>query len=533
MEALVQAENRMRRRIELLSEIVFETNPGGGLVFLNPAWSKVLGHSLEESLGCRVSQFVPQDDWPILESALSGSGVNPPAGQTQIRLIRADGKAVWAEISATPMPDGSVVGALRDVTAEKAARKELEAAKERAEELAVKAQAANRAKSEFLATMSHEIRTPMNGILGMTELLIDSPLTPKQRQYAEVVHESGGALLSVINDILDYSKVEAGMLATETVPFDLRSVLEQVSELLRLQAQKKGIAFGVLYNDDAPRAFLGDPGRIRQIALNLVGNAIKFTDQGHVAVVVSCLDRGAGDALVRVSVEDTGIGIPEHLQSILFERFSQADSSTTRRYGGTGLGLAICKRLATLLGGTVGVTSNAGRGSTFWVMVRLKLDPAQTRLGAVLPAEASGTQPASQDQAPGSNGPSPGGQPRVLLVEDNPNNEFTGVEFLRRIGCAIEVARNGRDAVDLAAKSAFDVILMDCHLPELDGFEATGLIRQQQGGRRRVPIIALTANAMTGTRERCLAAGMDDYLSKPISLQDLTKCLKRWIGEPA
>jgi len=526
-EALVEAENRMRRRIELLSEIVFETDAAGALVFLNPAWVRVLGHPLSDCLGSPLARFVSREDWPTLETVIAGRGANLPAGQRQIRLVGPDGRVVWAEVSATPLPEGSAVGALRDVTREKAARDELVAAKERAEELAVKAQAANLAKSEFLANMSHEIRTPMNGILGMAELLLDSPLTPRQRQYAEIVNGSGRALLNVINDILDYSKIEAGMLATETVPFDLASVLRQVFELLRPRAQEKGLEFVLRYADDLPRAFLGDPGRIRQIVLNLAGNAIKFTEQGHVSVVVSCPEYGLSDALVRVAVEDTGVGIPEHIQARLFEKFSQADPSTTRRYGGTGLGLAICKRLAALMGGTVGVTSNAGRGSTFWFTVNLQLDPANR---GYRPAwKPAGPGPAvAREESPDSGDTAPAGRSQVLLVEDNPTNQILEVEFLRRIGCSVVAARNGRDGAELAAARDFDLILMDCDLPELDGYAATGLIRRHEGGRRRVPIIALTANAMTGDRERCLAAGMDDYLSKPVSLQELRGCIVRW-----
>jgi signal transduction histidine kinase len=305
-----------------------------------------------------------------------------------INYTRA-GEPYWISLQISPIKDSAgrierFVAVQTDTTGVRRYQRELEAAKEGAEQLAVKAQAANLAKSEFLATMSHEIRTPMNGILGMAQLLLDSPLTPEQRQYAQIVDESGRALLHVINDILDYSKIEAGMMTTESVPFDLRSVLEQASALLRPRAQEKGIGFELRYADEVPSAFLGDPGRIRQIILNLTGNAIKFTEQGHVAVVVTCPERGPDDALIRLTVEDTGIGIPEHLQSRLFEKFSQADSSTTRRYGGTGLGLAICKRLASLMGGSVGVASNVGRGSSFWVTVRLALvsDGAELRDGS-------------------------------------------------------------------------------------------------------------------------------------------------------
>ncbi len=637
-EALAQAENRMRRRIELLSEVIFETDAAGALVFLNPAWEKVLGRPLRESLGGPLSRFVPPEDWPTLDAVMTGGQPEPAAGQPPVRLLRADGRIVWAELSATPMPDGGVVGTLRDITREKAARdelamlslvasytdnlviitdregrtewvnraftartgyaladilgrkpgellqgpdtdrevvarirahiaeghsfktelvnytragerywitlqispirdasgrverfvaiqtdstdvrryqRELEVAKEGAEKMALTAEAANRAKSEFLATMSHEIRTPLNGIMGMAELLVESPLTPKQRQYAEIVHGSGRALLNVINDILDYSKIEAGMLATETVPFNLCTVIEQASALLLPQAQEKGIGLGLRYDSGMPRHFLGDPGRIRQIILNLMGNAIKFTEKGSVSVATSCLTRGADGALVQVAVEDTGIGIPEHIQAQLFEKFFQADSSTTRRYGGTGLGLAICKRLAALMGGDVGVASKVGQGSTFWVNLRLQFDPA----GGAGAADESALEAAPASAA------------RVLLVEDNPTNRFLAEEYLHQIGCAVLVARSGHEAVRLAARYDFDLVIMDCNLPELDGLEATAMIRRQEAGRRRVPIIALTANAMAGDRERCLAAGMDDYLSKPISLSDLTKCVRRLTGD--
>jgi PAS domain S-box-containing protein len=637
-EALVQAEIRMRRRIELLSEIIFETDAKGSLVFLNPAWTKILGYAVDASLGSPLARFVAPEDWPILESALAGRAARPAVGRAQLRLIRSDGKAAWSELSATPMPDGGVVGALRDVTGEKAARdqlamlslvasntdnlvvitdregrtewvnraftlrtgysledmlgrkpgdllqgadtdpqavgriraglaegqsfkaellnytrsgepywitlqispikdsagrvlrfvsvqtdttdvrryqRDLEAAKERAEQMAVKAQAANLAKSEFLANMSHEIRTPMNGILGMAELLLDSPMPLEQRQCAEIVHESGRALLGILNDILDYSKIEAGMLATETVPFDLGKLLDQASELLRPQAKGKRIEFRVHYPAEAPRAFLGDPGRIRQIVLNLAGNAIKFTDQGSVTVAVSCVERGPFDALIRLAVEDTGIGIPEDLLPRLFEKFTQADASTTRRYGGTGLGLAICKRLAGLMGGNVGVESKAGAGSTFWVTLRLPFEPADRPPSPAPAAPASADLPTVR-------------RSRILLVEDNATNQLVTVKFLQRIGCVVVVARNGQDAAALAAQRDFDVVLMDCHLPGVDGFAATGMIRRAEGGRRRVPIVALTANAMAGDRERCLTAGMDDYLSKPISLQKLRDCVGRW-----
>ncbi len=649
-----------RRLADERFRVLFQHSPNphvlcdaSGIVDCNHATLRLLRIERKEALiGRRFAEYAPEFQSDGMRSGEKAALVERLARENGIHRVewmcrRADGSQVAVEVTLNPVTINftpTMLLVLHDITERLRNERELLRAKDAAE-------AANRAKSDFLATMSHEIRTPMNGVIGMTDLLLGTTLTQKQRHYAEVAQTSGRALLDVINDILDYSKIEAGALPIESIPFDLRGVLEQASDLMCVRAQQKGLEFIVDYPAEAPRHLVGDPGRIRQVIINLLGNAIKFTERGHVLVRVKGEAGGADEVRVALAVEDTGIGIPRDKQAALFEKFTQADSTTARRFGGTGLGLAICKRLALMMGGDIRLDSEPGRGSTFTVSFLLKLDaaaakPAGSRapenlrvlvvddheisretlgrqlaawrirhsvaaggeiaLGALrlardagdpfrvvivdadmpemdgavvcglikadptlartqtilLTASGKAVSDAVPDvdarvhkpvrssrlldaivtlvhgsrPAPVAPPPAPEAKPgkeiahgaRILLAEDHPTNQLLAIELLQQLGCIVEVAQNGREAVELVLGRSYDVVLMDCHMPEMDGFEATAAIRARQHGGRRVPIVALTANAMAGDRERCLSAGMDDYVSKPVNAAELERVIESW-----
>ncbi len=406
------------------------------------------------------------------------------------------------------------------------ANHDLRAAKELAE-------AASRAKSEFLANMSHELRTPMNGMLGMTHLMLVSELTGDQREMMETIQHSGESLLAILNDILDLSKVEAGKMSLEIAPFDLHQVIAEVRELLAVKAREKSLHLIVHYPETVTRSALADPARVRQCLLNLVSNAIKFTDTGSVHLEVAPAS-GAGQ-LLRVQVRDTGIGIPADKQKLLFHKFVQADASTTRKYGGTGLGLAIARSLLEMMGGEIGLESAPGQGSTFW----FTLPVANPSGASPADAAASGSLEDSKREAttrpatvnalpPRSTLPTPV-RARILVAEDDRANQRVAQRMLEHLGCTVALATNGREAVRMAAEQPYDLILMDCAMPELDGYQATAQLRAREGDGPRTPIVALTANAMSEDRKRCLAAGMDDHLTKPICPSDLTRILDKWV----
>ena len=657
-----RSEKRFRKIIEASPDPICVIGyPGRTFLEVNQAFVAWLGYPKDELVGRPTSSFglwvEPLDRERVL-AALEAAG---EIDNLEADFVARDGSRRSALLSSVliPMDDRpEIVSFLRDISERRRAEETLENARAAAEE-------ASLLKSDFLARMSHEIRTPLNGVIGMTGLLLDTPLDPEQREYAQTVRGAADTLLELVNDILDFSKIEAGQLVIEPIPFDLLSAVEEVLDLFARKAGEKGIELVVRYEPDAPRRVVGDPGRIRQILTNLASNALKFTEGGHVLVNVECDDRSAEAPRFRFSVEDTGIGIPPSKQEAIFERFRQADAGTTRRYGGTGLGLTISKQLCELMGGEIGLSSTPGEGSTFRFTLPLPLAPAQEpppapdqsladvrilvvddsgvnrrvlgeqlrrwRIATTLVASAEEGLAALEEAVaagtpygiaildhdmPGMDGEELGQrikadprlrdtvlvlltsaaqrgdaqrvigagfaayftkpiQPsllmdglatawslrgrehggvlvtrhvlreqhlersrnektlprfpaRVLLAEDNFVNQRVAKLMLEKLGCRVDTVANGREAVAMVAQAPYDLVFMDCQMPEMDGFEATRVVRERTGGGRHVPVVAMTANALEGDRERCLAAGMDDYVPKPVRRDTLIEVLRRW-----
>jgi two-component system sensor histidine kinase/response regulator len=631
--ALRESEARFRALVGNVPGAVFRLRNDAhfSLQFMSEGIEPIAGRPASEFTSGQLAfqEFIPEEYRGEVLRTVSRSLVTREPFQVEFQVLHADGTRRWVEVQGrgVVMEDGSqpcLDGIILDITRQKEQQSELRRAKEAAE-------AATHAKSEFLANMSHEIRTPMNGVLGMTGFLLDTALSPEQREYAETVRSCAEGLLEIVNDILDFSKIEAGKLDLEPLVFDLREVVEDALAMAGPKANAKGLELACLLAEDLPRTFVGDSGRVRQVLVNLVGNAVKFTERGQVIVRVGYEGASEGKCLLTFEVEDSGIGISEEALPRLFHSFSQADGSMARRFGGTGLGLAISRQLVELMGGQIGVRSELGTGTTFHFSLRLPAgDPGKEPIRALVAGKsvlfAASATPSREchaaalaalglnvqlcDELPSerpegvdgivvdvvslgesaleaalrlhkgvpmvallpSGHRSPKGlqallgrpvrlsslhdalarawkidQPlatssgaplqrkgRVLVAEDNPVNQKVISKVLERMGLRVDLVANGLEAVEAASRLPYDLVLMDCQMPEMDGLEATAAIRRKESSAgRRLPIVALTAHAMQGEMDRCLAAGMDDYTTKPLNLAELERVLDRYLGEGA
>jgi PAS domain S-box-containing protein len=513
-QELVEARARMEAS-ERIHRVLFERHPlpmavldrdTRQLLIVNDAACKIYGYSRAEMLAMTTTELVAPEDRAAHVAALQAEPLAGFYASRPARHQHKDGTIVEVEVTSDDVVlDGRAcrIAAALDVTERNRAAAEVAAARDEAVE-------ASRMKSTFLANMSHEIRTPMNGVIGVSELLLDTELDDDQRSLALQAVSSGKLLIDLVNDILDISKIEAGQLDVEMSDFALRETIEQACAIAGMQAEGKGLRLELDIADEVPEQIRGDGRRLRQILLNLVSNAVKFTSQGKVTVRAALRD--SAEAAVRIEVVDTGIGIEPSILDHMFEPFTQADASTTRNYGGTGFGLAIARQLIELMGGTVGAESELGAGSTFWIELPL----------VSAAATDGGPSPAASPRLWGS-------APCVLVAEDSPVNQTVAVRTLERVGCQADVARSGREALAMLASRHYDAVLMDCQMPELDGYEATAELRRREGAGQHTPVIAMTGDAMDGDRERCLEAGMDDYLSKPIERAALVAVLDRWL----
>ncbi len=551
-QALRESEGNYRRVLEQSNEGILTVDFQGNITFANATFATMFGYDLESIKDRSLFDFVDDANANRIRKRIARR-IQGISERYELELIRKDGGTVSTMLSASPMyaGNGSFSGSfcvITDISESKRAFEFLRKAKEETEcanqrlqksmeeslKLALKAESANKAKSEFLANMSHEIRTPLNGILGFLELLQkDGRLTLQQQKYIATALASGDTLLHLINDILDLSKIEAGKMEISVSEFDLPDLVNKVTEFFTTQAHRKGIQLTCHFAEGTPAILRGDPVRLRQVLVNLLGNAVKFTEKGEISVRVSQDEEAEQTSLLRFEVQDTGIGIAQDALPSIFKAFAQADGSTTRRYGGTGLGLAIAGQLVQMMGGGIDVESAPGKGSIFRFTVRL-----QKRRSPSITAEPrvrSSLEPGNGAFRGEEQGQKPFAALRILLVEDNPVNQALTTAMLAYFGCRADMADNGLEALEKLDQKRYDLILMDCQMPEMDGYEATAVIREKeaesrrQGEERHVPIVALTAHALDGDRDVCLMAGMDDYLSKPFKIEELRSILSRWL----
>ena len=493
---------RAARLAEDAPNPIVEFDATGAMLYANTGMLNVMAQ-------CGLLEAGIEVMFPAVLPAMLQECLTTNSALLQVEHVVADRVIAW---SLFPLEELKLVRAYGlDITSDVALRRAKEAAEE-----------STRAKGIFLATMSHELRTPMNGVLGCTQLLKDTSLTDQQRELIETMHRSADALLTLVNDILDFSKIEAGKMTLEVADVNLRSLICDVTTLMEGLASKKGLTVSVQIDPDVPEEFRGDPIRLRQILFNLVGNAIKFTERGRVTITVSLKQgrtEGSDSVVLQWRIQDTGIGMTPEQQVRLFQAYAQADASTTRKFGGTGLGLMICHQLVQLMGGAITVESSIGQGSTFAYTTNLL--PAIHRDGAT---SSLGTDQRSMGEQVGLL--------RVLVADDNEINQVVACKYLQKLGCHVEIARTGREAVEAITRTAYDVVLMDCEMPDMDGYEATREIRlREDGTMSHLPIMALTGHASDEDAQKCHQAGMDKVITKPLTLPILRASLRELLQQ--
>ena len=506
---------RMNMLLENASEAIVSTSAGSIITGFNRAAEEMFGYAASEIIGQDVSVLFA--DWEAAIPVIGAALVARPESSVvidglEVPARRKSGEVFPSEMSLSELEfDGEVlrIGFHRDISARKATEAAMMTARDEAE-------AANRAKSEFLAAMSHEIRTPLNGVLGMAAALEFTQLSAEQRRMLGTINESGQILMTLLSDILDLSKIEAGKLVLESTPFDVSGSVQAVARLYAETAAGKGLAYEVDIAEDARGWFVGDPTRYRQVLQNLVSNALKFTESGEVRVGLEAMTSLDGQVTVRTTVSDTGVGVSREARKRLFQKFSQADASTTRRYGGTGLGLAISRQLVEALGGEIGVESRSGQGSSFWFSLPMARAEARDEIAEAPRAARSESRSTV----------------RILAAEDNKTNQLVLSALLAQADVEVTFAANGAEAVDAARNQDFDLILMDVQMPVMDGITAAGVIRAMTGDRGRVPIVAVTADAMPEQVSRCLAAGIDAHVSKPLRPDNLFSVMDEVLNRP-
>ena len=547
--ALAHARADVDRFFAVSVDMMGITDAAGRFVRINPAFEQTLGFSSHEIMARTFLDFLHPDDVADATDRIAALPQHSNISQVETRCRCRDGSYRWLQWTRMVDQDGRVFATARDVTERRRIDEELRVSRNQALE-------ASRLKSEFLANMSHEIRTPLNGVVSMSELLLGTDLKAEQRKYAEVAVTSAGALLRVINDIVDISKITAGVLEIVHEDYSIVAAVNDACAIARIDADEKQVELAVTIDADVPAAVAGDGNRVRQVLINLLGNASKFTSRGEIVVRVAVEPAEDGLERLRLEVVDTGIGIEPDKLSVLFQSFSQADATSTRKYGGTGLGLSIAKQLVELMGGAIGARSTLGQGSTFWftlpcergsvVESDLRVD-AVTRTQALIADDNETTRGTAIDtRTPEMDGveratrptdAKPRSEPalgssggRVLVAEDNEINQFAATSVLGKLGFEVEIAINGREAIEMTRRTDYAIVFMDCQMPEIDGFAATAAIRRREAGCRRTPIIALTAHTMDGDRDKCLASGMDDYIAKPIRLASVAKTCDQFLN---